>query len=244
MSGLQSLLRRRQYVRERLRNLSILPPVGVTMNEEQQSIYDQIGNDDFSYWNSIKKNKGKEFNPIDINVGPKFKRIHKESERPVLKKARITYELRDAGILPPLNSPMNEEHERIIKFINENYETPIKSFITSFSDNVSPENRMWYKTKKTASKGKNKKDFNLSVEDIIIPTHCPYLGIELTTVFNENDNDNYYSIDRIDSNYGYVKGNIQIISKLANTMKNKASKEQMITFALNILKMYNIEIPS
>ena len=101
-------------------------------------------------------------------------------------------------------------------------------------------------SKKTVSKNKNKhkKEFNLSVEDIIIQTHCPYLGMELTTIFNENDNDNYYSIDRIDSNYGYVKGNIQIISRLANTMKNKASKEQMITFAKNILKMYNIEISS
>jgi hypothetical protein len=218
--------------------------VGVKMNEEQQLINDQIGNDDFSYWNSIKKNKGQEFKTIDINVEPKYKRIHKKSERPVLKKARITYELRDAGILPPLHSPMNEEHERILKFINENYETPIQSFISTFSETLSPEHRMWYKTKKTVSKNKCKKEFNLSVEDIIIPTHCPYLGVELTTIFNENDNDNYYSIDRIDSNYGYVKGNIQIISRLANTMKNKASKEQMITFAKNILKMYNIEISS
>ena len=86
---------------------------------------------------------------------------------------------------------------------------------------------------------KNKKEFNIEPTDIVIPTHCPYLNVELLTDTKNNLSPNYYSIDRIDSSKGYIKGNIQIISRLANTMKNNATEEQLITFAKNILKIYN-----
>ena len=44
--------------RKRLRTLGILPPVDVDMNEEQQKIYDQLGEGDFSYWDKIKIRDG------------------------------------------------------------------------------------------------------------------------------------------------------------------------------------------
>jgi len=65
-------------------------------------------------------------------------------------------------------------------------------------------------------------DFNLDINDIILSQYFPFLGIELQ--FNHtNARDNSYSIDRIDPNKGYIKGNIQIISFKANTIKNNAS---------------------
>lgn len=65
-------------------------------------------------------------------------------------------------------------------------------------------------------------DFDLDLNDILLPKYCPILGIELT--FNNfKACDNSYSIDRIDPNKGYIKGNVQIISFKANTIKNNAS---------------------
>lgn len=78
-------------------------------------------------------------------------------------------------------------------------------------------------------------EFNLELSDIIIPEVCPYLEIPFIKGTKE-EKWSTYSIDRIDPTKGYIKGNVQIISYLANTMKNKASKEQLVTFAKNILK--------
>lgn len=73
--------------------------------------------------------------------------------------------------------------------------------------------------------------FDLDPEDIIIPEYCPILGIKLKTSVGEGRGDNHYSVDRLDPSKGYVKGNIQVISMLANIMKNKATPEQLLLFA-------------
>lgn len=75
-------------------------------------------------------------------------------------------------------------------------------------------------------------DFNLEEKDITIPIHCPVFGFPL--VMHEGRNGGRFnspSLDRIDPEKGYVKGNIQIISYKANAMKSNASKEELLKFA-------------
>lgn len=78
--------------------------------------------------------------------------------------------------------------------------------------------------------------FDLLPEEIEVPEYCPYLNIKLE--WGKGIQDGTPSIDRIVPSDGYVKTNIQIISHLANAMKNKATVEQMITFAENVLKLH------
>jgi hypothetical protein len=166
--------KRREKVRRALRDRGILPPVGQEMNEEQIKIDEQISNNDFSYWDSIKSKK-------TTNGG-----------------------------------------------IDKQIRLKIKS----------PEYVIWYRAKENSIK--RNKEFNLELEDVIIPSHCPYLGVELLFDVEDSNKNNYYSIDRIDSSKGYVKGNIQIISKLANTMKSDSTNEELLTFAENVLKIHNV----
>lgn len=78
--------------------------------------------------------------------------------------------------------------------------------------------------------------FNITLEDLIIPEKCPILGTPLYWKDSHRwtNPENVPSLDKIIPEKGYVKGNICIISMKANTMKQDASKEQLLTFAKNI----------
>lgn len=80
-------------------------------------------------------------------------------------------------------------------------------------------------------------EFSITIEDVPIPEICPLLGIPL--IMGEQSRWNKPSIDRIDSSKGYIKGNVWVISVLANTMKSIATKEQLITFSKNTLKYFD-----
>jgi hypothetical protein len=81
-------------------------------------------------------------------------------------------------------------------------------------------------------------EFNITLEDIYIPEFCPVLGIQIKTGTKGNYTASP-SLDRIDNTQGYVKGNVKVISSLANTMKNNATKEQLLEFCKNIPSYIN-----
>jgi hypothetical protein len=82
--------------------------------------------------------------------------------------------------------------------------------------------------------------FNLTYDDIDIPLICPILNIPIS-VSDDESSDASPSLDKIIPELGYVVGNIQVISKLANTMKSNANIEQLLAFAKWINKEFNKE---
>jgi hypothetical protein len=70
--------------------------------------------------------------------------------------------------------------------------------------------------------------FLIGKNDITIPEKCPLLGVSF-------DRDRYSpTIDRLIPSLGYIPGNVQVISKKANTMKNDASFEELYSFCSNM----------
>ena len=67
--------------------------------------------------------------------------------------------------------------------------------------------------------------FNIDESDIIVPDVCPVLGIPLKGG-KIGGGPNSPSIDRTDSDKGYVKGNVTIMSNRANTLKNNGTIEE------------------
>jgi hypothetical protein len=273
----RTLQRRIYKTRSRLRELGILPPVGVDMSEEQKTIYNQLGQGDFSYWDTVKTKGG---------VGIKFhdggtrvnsqKLTHKSSEELLWERSKQSAKSK--------NIPFEIDVEDII--IPELCPITNIPLLTGFTDNRSPNYYVldridWLKgivkgnVRVVSNLGLSKKitelfkedyfvgvdyipedikkeicikakrnskvkkcEFNLTPEDIVVPEFCPYFKYKLS--FNKKDcrKPFYYSIDRIDSSKGYIKGNVQIISKFANTMKSSATEEELLSFAKGVIDMY------
>lgn len=74
-------------------------------------------------------------------------------------------------------------------------------------------------------------DFTISVSDIQIPDCCPVFGIPFSKGGMKSA-----SLDRIDNSKGYIPGNIQVISRRANTMKGDATFAEMRLFAEWVMK--------
>ena len=79
--------------------------------------------------------------------------------------------------------------------------------------------------------------FDITEEDIRNPGICPILGVKMERG-SLKDFKTSPSVDRIIPSLGYVKGNIQVISNKANTMKSDATPEELIAFAKWVLKTF------
>ena len=74
-------------------------------------------------------------------------------------------------------------------------------------------------------------EFSITPEDLEIPEFCEVLGVKLevftpSAAGKRKPHPHSASIDRLDSSKGYVKGNVKVISHLANLIKNIGTVEQ------------------
>tara|TARA_R110000868_G_scaffold70150_3_gene206441 strand:+ start:492 stop:1052 length:561 start_codon:yes stop_codon:yes gene_type:complete len=81
---------------------------------------------------------------------------------------------------------------------------------------------------------KANRDFAIKEQDIVIPTHCPLLGIKITV---HGDRDNRPSVDRINNSKGYTKDNIQIVSWRANRLKQAFSAQELYLCGKSLLSI-------
>lgn len=79
--------------------------------------------------------------------------------------------------------------------------------------------------------------FNLKLEDLVIPSICPVLGISLN--LNRGKLSDFSpTLDRMIPSLGYVKSNVQIISNRANRIKSNATLEEVKNLVIYMEKHY------
>ena len=122
---------------------------------------------------------------------------------------------------------LNKDKRSMLNKIN--YESVRKK---KFIEN--PAHYLWYVARTRARKYNT--EFDIEESDIIIPTYCPILNCKLEK--GDGYLFNAMSLDRVDNNKGYVKGNVRVISRKANLLKSSLTLDVLE----NIIKYIKNEI--
>ena len=85
---------------------------------------------------------------------------------------------------------------------------------------------LFYSAKNRAKK--KSIEFTITPEDIVVPELCPVFKQPFVWGKGQGKSDWSPSLDRIDSTKGYVKGNVAVISTIANKLKSNATLEQLL----------------
>lgn len=67
---------------------------------------------------------------------------------------------------------------------------------------------------------------------------CALSGRQLTFITGKGIVDTNISIDRIDSSLGYVEGNLQLVCRQANIMKQRLSEQELSSWCADICTTY------
>ncbi len=111
----------------------------------------------------------------------------------------------------------------------------IKNKITNkikrnYDRSENPKKYLLYSAKSRAKK--KELEFNITLTDFDIPSHCPVLNIPLmANVGGKTQKDYSPTIDRINLSKGYVVGNIIVVSAKANRIKNDATPKEIMMVA-------------
>lgn len=78
--------------------------------------------------------------------------------------------------------------------------------------------------------------WEIDFDTFAFPEYCPYLGYKLNYSYGKGKTQhNSPSFDQINAGMGYVKGNVEITSNRANSMKNDASVDDQVEMAKAVL---------
>lgn len=121
------------------------------------------------------------------------------------------------------------------KYYHDNKERAREYHLTYFEQ--STEKYLYTVAKQRALKAGM--EFSIDLSDIVIPEKCPYTDLPLTRIYGQGRVRTNPSLDRIDNSKGYVKGNVQVVSDLANRMKVNSSIEELLAFAKGVLKNHS-----
>lgn len=108
------------------------------------------------------------------------------------------------------------------EYTNEYYET-IRGKFTLWRKGAKRRNISWELSDK-------------DVDELLKPMVCYYTNVPLTL---ERSKPNTVSIDRVNSDLGYVKGNVVICQSTVNFMKGTLSTTEFIKFCRNIVNHYD-----
>jgi len=67
---------------------------------------------------------------------------------------------------------------------------------------------------------------------------CAISKIKMTTIFYAGRTPTNMSVDRIDSNKGYIKGNIQLVCMAINQMKSDLTIDELLNFCRQIIETH------
>lgn len=158
-----------------------------------------------------------------VNTDPaskeKYKKYYQNNKTKILKNQKKYYENNKEEILKKNKQNYENNKEHYLEFKKEYYENNKEHYL-----NLDKQNRrnnpikFLLKSAKKRAKEKNL-EFNITENDIIIPNICPILQIPITIGNSIDERDNSPSLDRIIPELGYVKGNVNIISFKANSLK-------------------------
>lgn len=105
--------------------------------------------------------------------------------------------------------------------------------ISKYKQQVNEMKLLWGAKKRSNMNGR---ECNIDVNDIDIPKRCPILGIELKEnigagKYGGSTNPNAPSLDRVDNRKGYVKQNVAVISRQANSIKGDGDLMDFLSIA-------------
>jgi hypothetical protein len=161
----------------------------------------------------IDKEKNKEYNH-------NYYMRTKDSRKLIKKEYWQQYYKDNKTIIKEKRNAYYDENRDKINLAKRAYYEDNKAEIIKFNKgyrNANKDKSLYQKAKVRAKR--NSLEFNILLEDIIIPQFCPYIEIELDKTVNKLQ-DNSISLDRINNELGYIKSNIMVVSHKANAMKS------------------------